>query len=155
MLIGLISDTHGLLRPEVFDHFRGVELILHAGDIGPPHILVELQAIAPVAAVWGNTDSFEMRAAVEEIAEREVLKRRIVVVHGHQLGSLDPASLRKAHPHADIIVFGHTHRPTLDRSEGRIVVNPGGAGAPRFGLAPTVALLELEEGRDDIRLIQL
>lgn len=143
MRIGLISDTHGLLRSEVFTHFADVELILHAGDIGPESILLELETIAPVAAVWGNTDGFDIRSRVDEVVEREVAGRMVVVVHGHQLESLSPGTLVAAWPDAGIIVHGHTHRQAEERIESTLIINPGGAGAPRFGLRPSVAMLEL------------
>lgn len=143
MRIGLISDTHGRLRPEVFDVLAGVQRILHAGDIGPSDLLVELEAIAPVTAVWGNTDGMEVRARVPEVAELELDGRRVVVVHGHQLGSPSPAGLRAAHPEAGVIVYGHTHRPLVEEAEDRLVVNPGSAGAARFGIPPSVAILTL------------
>ena len=144
MKIGLISDTHGRLRNEVFDLFDGVDRILHAGDIGPPDLLTELETIAPVTGVTGNTDGPELRALLPEVAELELEGRRIVVVHGHRLGSPTPSGLRQAHPAADIIVFGHTHRPLIDRS-GPLVVNPGSAGAARFGIPPSVGILTLGE----------
>lgn len=143
MNIGVISDTHGRLRPEVFAHFEGVAHILHAGDIGPLALLAELEAIAPVTAVWGNTDGFDVRAVVPEVASVTLDGRNVVVVHGHQLGSPTPPGLLAAHPAADVIVFGHTHRPLDIEAGGRRVLNPGGAGAPRFGLEPTIMRLTL------------
>lgn len=140
MRIGLISDTHGRLRSEVFDAFRDVDRILHAGDIGPLDLLTELEAVAPVSAVWGNTDGFEVRERVPEVVSLELDGRRVVVVHGHQTGAPTPAKLRAAHPEADIIVYGHTHRPLVDRATS-LVVNPGAAGAARFGIPPSVAVL--------------
>jgi uncharacterized protein len=144
MRLGLISDTHGLLRPGVFDCFAGVDLILHAGDIGPAPLLGELEAIAPVTAVWGNTDGFDVREQVEAVARLELDGRRIAVLHGHQLGSPTPGALRRAIPDADVIVYGHTHRPLEERAGGVLVVNPGAAGAARFGIPPSVAILELD-----------
>jgi uncharacterized protein len=82
--IGVISDTHGRLRGEVFTHFDGVELIVHAGDIGGVELLDELRALAPVTAVWGNTDALEVRRVVPEFAAETVAGRRLVVLHGHQ-----------------------------------------------------------------------
>lgn len=155
MKIGLISDTHGLLRPAVFEHFEGVEHILHAGDVGTVDVLVELETIAPVTAVWGNTDDFEIRTRVPERAELELGGRRIVVVHGHRFGSPTPELLRGAEPDADIIVYGHTHKPRIDRAGERLVVNPGAAGPPRFGLAPSIARLTLAEDHDDVEFIEL
>lgn len=143
MRIGLISDTHGMLRPQVFDRLSGVERILHAGDVGPADLLVELEAIAPVTAVWGNTDTFDVRDRVEAMARLELAGRRVVLLHGHQLGSPTPDGLRRAVPDADIIVYGHTHRPLIDEKNGVLVVNPGAAGAARFGIPPSVAILSL------------
>jgi uncharacterized protein len=154
MLVGLLSDTHGSLDPRVFDHFREVELILHAGDIGPPSILVELEAVAPVTAVWGNTDGFDIRRTTVEVARIEVAGRQLVLLHGHQLGSPTPEALRAAHSGADIIIYGHTHRPLVDRQHHPLVVNPGSAGAPRFGLGPSVALLELDGNGEQVRVIE-
>ena len=152
--IGLISDTHGRLRNEVFDRLAGVEHILHAGDIGPPDLIVELETIAPVTAVFGNTDGFGVRDRVPRVAELELAGRRVVVLHGDQLGSPTPEALRLAHPEADVIVFGHTHRPLIDESEGVLVVNPGSAGAARFGIAPSVAILTLGESAT-VELLEL
>lgn len=140
MRIGLISDTHGLLRAGVFDALQGVERILHAGDIGTGDLLTELEALAPVSAVWGNTDGFEIRQRVPELQTLDLAGHRIVVVHGHQVGSPGPANLRTVHPEADVIVYGHTHRPLVDAGPP-LVVNPGAAGAARFGIPPSVAVL--------------
>ena len=155
MRIGVISDTHGRLRPEVFGRFEGVERIVHAGDIGDIDILADLEAIAPVTAVWGNTDDFAIRRAVPESATVEVAGRRLLVVHGHQVGSPTARLLAAAYPDADITVFGHTHRPLVERLDGRLYLNPGGAGAPRFGLRPSIMLLELRAADEDVRLIEL
>lgn len=153
MRIGLISDTHGRLRPEVFTLLEGVDRIIHAGDIGPVELLAELEAIAPVTAVWGNTDGFDVRERVPEVASLDLSGRRIVVLHGHQVGSPNPANLRAAQPEADIIVYGHTHRPLVD-ADRSLVVNPGSAGAARFGIPPSVAVLTLD-GEPAVRLIEL
>lgn len=142
MRIGLISDTHGRLRPEVFDLLAGVEHILHAGDVGPADLLGELEAIAPVTGVWGNTDGFDVRSRFPEVATVELEGVRIVVAHGHQLGTPTPAGLREAHAGADVIVYGHTHRPLVDRGTP-LVVNPGSAGAPRFGIPASLGILTL------------
>ena len=153
MRIGLISDTHGRLRNEVFERFEGVEHILHAGDVGPADLLVELEAIAPVTAVWGNTDGQDLRATLPEVATVDLDGYRIVVAHGHQLGSPTPTGLRAAHPDAGVIIYGHTHRPLVDQGKV-LVVNPGSAGAARFGLAPSVGILTLGE-RASVELIEL
>ena len=155
MRIGLISDTHGRLRNEVFEHFDRVDRILHAGDIGDLDLLVDLEAIAPVTAVYGNTDGPAVRARVPAVASVEVEGVRIVVAHGHQLGSPTPAGLRAAHPGHDVIVYGHTHRPLVEEAEGVLVVNPGAAGAARFGIPPSVGLLTTEDARARVELVQL
>lgn len=140
LLIGLISDTHGLLRPEVFTAFEEVEHILHAGDVGDPDILVELAAIAPVTAVWGNVDHGELRRRLPEVARVELAGQSIVVVHGQQFGSPSPARVAAAYPGADIVVFGHSHEPVVERLGEVLAVNPGSAGPARFSLPVTVAL---------------
>lgn len=147
MRLGIISDTHGLLRPEVFDVFRNVDHILHGGDVGDVQILIELEAIAPVTAVFGNTDGQELRARLPEVARVSLEDFDIVVTHGDRFGSPTPARLVDAFPEADILVFGHTHRPLLELVHETItVMNPGGAGPRRFDLKPSVGIMELEPG---------
>jgi hypothetical protein len=153
--IGVISDTHGTLRNEVFEHFEGVGHILHAGDIGDPDILVALATIAPVTAVCGNSDGVELQRIVPETATIEIADRTILVVHGHRLGSPTPAGLDLAHPGPDTIVFGHTHKPAFARIGGRLFLNPGSAGAPRFGMKPSIGILTIENRHDNFRLITL
>jgi putative phosphoesterase len=145
--LGVIADTHGLLRPEVFDVFRDVDLILHAGDIGPPDLLAELETLAPVRAVWGNTDGFAVRAAVPEVVEEVIEGFPFVLLHGHQVHPLTPEGLNAAYPDALVVVYGHTHRPLLTLVDQVVtVMNPGGAGRRRFDLPPSVGILELEPG---------
>lgn len=147
MRLGVIADTHGLLRPEVFHAFAEVDHILHAGDIGSVDLLRELEAIAPVTAVYGNTDGQELRRLLPAVATVELDGFDIVVTHGDQLGSPTPAGLNAAFPEAQIIVYGHTHRPLLTVVDVVVtVMNPGGAGRRRFGLPPSVGILELEPG---------
>lgn len=146
MRIGLISDTHGRLRPQVYDAFDGVDLILHAGDVGPIDIITELEAIAPVHAVMGNTDSPALMPRVQDEVRLELEGVAVVVVHGHLMGSPTAALLRAAYPDADVIVYGHTHRQAVEEVDGCLIVNPGAAGAARFGLKPAVAVLVLEDG---------
>jgi uncharacterized protein len=147
MRLGVISDTHGLLRPEVFDAFEGVDHILHAGDVGNAGILTDLEALAPVTAVYGNTDGEELRRMLPQVARLELDGFDIVVTHGDQLGSPTPDALHAAFPDVQIIVYGHTHRPLLTIVDVVVtVMNPGGAGARRFKLPPSVGILELEAG---------
>jgi len=145
--LGVISDTHGLLRPEVFDVFKEIDHVLHCGDVGAWDVVVELQALAPLTAVFGNTDDSQVRSRLPQVAEVELDGFRIVVTHGDQLGHPTPAALHEAFPRAEIIVYGHTHKPLLELVDKTVtVMNPGGAGAPRFGLLPSVGILELEPG---------
>lgn len=152
-LIGLISDTHGMMRPDVFTALAGVELILHAGDVGGDDILDELQVIAPVHAVFGNTDPPGHPRLLDRI-EREIDGVRIHVSHGHELGSPTPAKLLAAYA-AQVIVYGHTHRGLIERHGDRVVINPGAAGARRFNLLPSVGLLRIDAGRIDVDLVSL
>jgi putative phosphoesterase len=126
--IGVIADTHGLLRPEVFEVFREVDHILHAGDVGPASILEELETIAPVTAVYGNTDGWEIRGRLPDVATVELDGFTIVVTHGDKLGSPTPERLQAAFPGAEIIVYGHTHRPLLTLVDVVVTVTPAGPG---------------------------
>lgn len=147
MRLGIISDTHGLLRPEVFAAFEEVDQILHAGDVGPLELLDELRAIAPVTAVYGNTDDFALRAALPKVARLDLDGFDIVLTHGDQFGSPTPAKLHAAFPEADLLIYGHTHKPLLETVDLVVtVMNPGGAGARRFDLPPSVGIIELEAG---------
>lgn len=147
MRLGVISDTHGLLRPEVFDVFREVDHIFHAGDIGSLSLLTELEALAPVTAVYGNTDDWDVRAAVPKVARVQLDGFEIVVTHGDQFGSPTPDALYAAYPDAEIILYGHTHKPLLTLVDLVVtVMNPGAAGQRRFDLLPSVGILELEPG---------
>lgn len=155
MKIGIISDTHGLLRAQVFDAFEGVEHVLHAGDVGDPDILTELAAIAPVTAVWGNVDGTALRARVPEIARLELGGVRVVILHGMQLGSPTPQKAAAAHPGAGLVVFGHSHRPLVQQVGPTLAVNPGSAGPRRFKDPVTVAIAEIENGTVEARLVPL
>lgn len=153
MNVGLISDTHGLLRPEIFDVFHGVELILHAGDVGGREILTQLTAIAPVRAVYGNVDRPGEPGLAESI-DLQLGGLSVHVSHGHELGSPTPAKLTAAYT-ADVIVYGHTHKALIERVHGGLVVNPGAAGPRRFDVKPTVAILTIADGRAAVRIVPL
>jgi uncharacterized protein len=152
-VVGLIADTHGLLRPDVHTALAGVELILHAGDVGGDEILDELELIAPVRAVYGNTDP-PGHPRLTNAIDLEIDGTRIHVSHGHEVGSPTPAKLL-ARYEADVIVFGHTHKQLLTQASGRWVVNPGAAGPRRFDLMPGVARMTIRGGEVDIELIDL
>ena len=153
MLIGLISDTHGLLRPGVYGALAGVELILHAGDVGGQAILDELATIAPVRAVFGNTDPAGFPGLESEIA-LTTDGISIHVSHGHELGRPTPDALLARYPE-DVLVYGHTHQSLIHREGKRLVVNPGAAGPRRFNLKPTVARLTIGAGTADVELLEL
>jgi hypothetical protein len=147
MRLGIIADTHGLLRPEVFRVFERVDHILHAGDVGPPELLDELAALAPVTAVYGNCDDFDLRGRLPAVVEQRIEGLDFVLLHGDQLGSPTPEALAEAYPNAEVIIYGHTHRPLLTTVDTVVtVMNPGGAGPRRFRLPPTVGIMELEAG---------
>jgi uncharacterized protein len=147
MRLGIIADTHGLLRPEVFEVFSEVDHILHAGDIGPLDLLTELEAIAPVTAVYGNCDDWEVRARVPAVVERRIEGLDFLLLHGDQVGAPTPEKLHRAYPKAEVIIYGHTHRPFLTTIDLVVTaMNPGGAGPRRFDLPPSVGIMELESG---------
>ena len=152
-VLGLISDTHGLLRPGVHRALTGVELILHAGDVGGSTILEELNLIAPVRAVFGNTDPPDEPGLVHEIVI-EVGGLRVHVSHGHEVGSPTPVKLAARYD-ADVVVYGHTLRPRVTRPEGRLFVNPGAAGAKRFNISPSVGKLTIANGIAEIEIIDI
>jgi putative phosphoesterase len=146
MVVGLISDTHGLLRPEIATLFRGVELIVHAGDVGGAAVLRGLAAIARVEAVSGNVDD-RHDPMLPQVRRIPLGALTLHVSHGDELGRPTPELLLSRYD-ADVIVFGHTHQAVMVRDpSGRLVVNPGSAGPRRFKLHPSVARLTVV-GRD-------
>ena len=152
-VIGVISDTHGLLRPDVHSALAGVELILHAGDIGGDEILTELELIAPVRAVYGNTDP-PGQAGLAAAIDMAIDGVSIHVSHGHEVGAPTPQTLLERYA-ADVLVYGHTHRPLVARAAGRLVLNPGAAGPRRFDIMPSVARLTIASGRAEAEIVAL
>jgi len=152
-VLGVISDTHGLLRPDVHTALAGVELILHAGDVGGDEILDELELIAPVRAVYGNTDA-PGQPRLSDAIDLSIGGVAIHVSHGHEIGSPVAARLLERYA-ADVVVFGHTHLPLIARAGDRLVLNPGAAGPRRFDIMPSVARLTIRDGRADAELIAL
>src|SRR5678815_1351678 len=153
IVVGLISDTHGLLRASVHEALEGVSLILHAGDVGGPEILDELRMIAPVHAVYGNTDD----PGDPELAQEIVMPLGgidVHVSHGHELGSTSPEKLLSSYPQ-QVIVYGHTHRQMINRADGRLVVNPGAAGPKRFNLSPSVARLTVTGNKAEVEIVAI
>ncbi len=152
--IGLISDTHGLVRPEVFGALEGVSELLHAGDVGPAEVLGELSAIAPIRAVYGNTDA-PGRSDLTQHLERTIGGIRVFVTHGHELGVPTPEGLVEAYPEAEVIIYGHTHKAKVTRVGDTLVVNPGAAGPKRFDVQPSVARLSIARGAAEVEIIPL
>jgi putative phosphoesterase len=151
--IGLIADTHGLLRPDVHRALAGVSLILHAGDVCGDEILDELALIAPVQAVFGNCDYPDDPRLVERL-DIDLGGLRVHVSHGHELGRPGAATVAAAYD-ADVCVYGHTHRQLIERVGERLVINPGAAGPRRFDLEPSVAVLTIAGGRAEAALVAL
>lgn len=155
-MVGVISDTHGLLRPDVAAAFAGVSLILHAGDVGGGALLAALAKIAPVDAVFGNVDD---RHDPSLARQRAVTLGgvSIHVSHGHELGSPTAERMLARYP-ADVVIFGHTHKAVVVRAGGRVAFNPGAAGPRRFDLRPSVARLTITSGAPpaiDVEIISL
>lgn len=152
--VGLISDTHGLLRASAMDALANVALILHAGDVGSRDVLIELRTIAPVEAVFGNVDDPHM----PELEAHRWLKLegwQIHVSHGHEVGRPSAEILLARYADADIHLFGHTHRALVHRDGGKVVINPGAAGPKRFDVVPSVARLTLAPGVADVEIVTL
>jgi uncharacterized protein len=150
-LIGLIADTHGLVRPDVHLALADVEMILHAGDVGGDTVLEELALIAPVRAVAGNTDppgelTSEIVCTVGAID--------IHVSHGHELGSPTAEQLLDRYPQR-VLIYGHTHRSLVTRVERRLVINPGAAGPRRFSLPCSVGRLHVRGEDVEVEIVDL
>ena len=147
MRLGVISDTHGMLRPEVIEAFRDLDRIIHCGDVGSLRILDQLALLAPISAAYGNTDGFDVRARCSRTVKLECDHRITVALHGDQFGIPGPGMLMNEFPDAEIILFGHTHKPLIEILNGSVtVMNPGAAGAVRDGCRPSVGIIELESG---------
>jgi putative phosphoesterase len=148
--IGLISDTHGLVRPEALKALAGVELIVHAGDIGKPEVLDCLQAIAPLAAIKGNNDTAPWARRIPEILDLHVKDRTLRVIHN--IRDSEP-NLRAAG--IDVVISGHSHKPSVQTRDNVLFVNPGSAGPRRFKLPVTVGLLDLGLAEVKAEIIRL
>lgn len=135
------------------DALKGVELILHAGDVGGKAVLDELKLIAPVRAVFGNTDPPGDPNLLQEL-ELSLDGVTVHVSHGHELGSPTPPKLAERYS-ADVVVYGHTHQQLITRIGGRLIVNPGAAGPRRFKLEPSVAKLEIRDGETEVNIIDI
>ena len=147
MLIGLISDTHGYVDPRLAAAFDGVEAIVHAGDVGGARVLDDLRALAPLYAVYGNNDEKLDSLGLRLREDFDLGGARFHLVH----------QLPHARPEAGarIVVYGHSHRALIERREGRLYVNPGAAGRMGFHRVQTVALLTIDAGELDARIVEL
>jgi uncharacterized protein len=150
MKVGIISDTHGLLRPEAQEALTGVDVIVHAGDLGRPEILTELKKIAPVFAVRGNVDTGEWAAELPVTTVMELDGASFYIVH--DLHELD---LKPEAAQFDFVISGHTHQPEQSEKHGVVYLNPGSAGPRRFHLPVTLALLDLAKKPWKAKLVDL
>ncbi len=148
--VGLISDTHGLLRPEALAALQGSDHIVHAGDIGDPAILEALARIAPVTAVRGNNDAGATYRRIPETATLEAGGIRVHVIHDLKELELDPAAAGYR-----VVVSGHSHRPLSSERDGVLYVNPGSAGPRRFSLPISIGYLHLKGGQVEAELVEL
>ena len=149
-LIGVISDTHGLLRPEAVQALRGVELILHAGDIGEPEVVADLRALAPVAAARGNCDRGAWAEAYPLWQELSVGRVSLFVLHDrHDLQASSPGK------EVRVVISGHSHVASIEEKDGVLYLNPGSAGPRRFKLPVTLALLTLRGTQVSAEIIDL
>jgi putative phosphoesterase len=148
--VGLISDTHGLLRPEALAYLQGCEAIIHGGDIGDAAILDTLQKIAPVTAVRGNNDVDAWAGAVPETQQLSVGAVKIHVLHTLALIDFDPAAAG-----VRVVVSGHSHKPRIEERGGVLYVNPGSAGPRRFKLPVSIGELLIDSGTVRANLAEL
>ena len=148
--IGVISDTHGLVRPEALRALAGAELIIHAGDVGDADVLNALRTVAPVVAVRGNNDRGAWAEALAETAVVERAGRSLYVLHDVHALDLDPRAAG-----FDAVIAGHSHQPRLDRRDGILFLNPGSAGPRRFRLPVSVARLEIGVGGVEAEILTL
>lgn len=148
--IGIISDTHGLLRPEAVEALAGVDHILHAGDVGDIAILDALRSIAPVTAIRGNVDVFGACAQLPATEVAELGGCLFYLVHAIQDLDVVPAAAG-----ISVVVYGHSHRAEVKERDGVVYVNPGGAGPRRFQLPVTLARAVLEDGQIRVRIVSL
>jgi putative phosphoesterase len=148
--VGLISDTHGLLRPEALAALAGSDYIVHAGDIGEPAVLSALEKIAPVTAVRGNNDRGPWAERLPETDVLQINETFIYVLHNIAELDLDPVAAG-----FQVVVAGHSHRPSEERRDGVLYVNPGSAGPRRFSLPIALARLTIDQGKLRFRIVEI
>ena len=149
MEIGIISDTHNKLPDEIFGIFEGVDIILHAGDIGSMDIITRLNQIAPTKAVYGNTDIYSIASVLPSKLKIEIENLNFLLIHN--IGNIKNFSwkiLRGDYkPIPDVVVYGHTHAPTFSRNSEILFINPGSAGLPRGGYPASVMKIKVSNGK--------
>jgi len=148
--IGVISDTHGLVRESALRALQGADLIIHAGDVGGPHVLEQLQEIAEVVAVRGNNDIMGWAKELPKSQYIEFAGLNIYVLHNIDLLDLDPEAAD-----IDVVIFGHTHQPFKKTDQGILYLNPGSAGPRRFNYPLSVAVISIKDGQTDTEFINL
>lgn len=149
-IIGVISDTHGLLRPQALGELRGSQAIVHAGDVGREEILYELERIAPVTVVRGNIDTSAWARKLPASNVLQIAGTSLYVIHNIDELDLDPAAAGFS-----AVIFGHSHRPLIEKRGGILFFNPGSAGPRRFNLPISVGRLTIENGNLIPKLIKL
>jgi uncharacterized protein len=150
IVVGIISDTHGLLRPEAIRALRGADMIIHAGDVGNPEVIGELRGVAPTFVVRGNIDKGHWADALPMTAVVEVGERLFYVLHEISQLDFDPAAAGFA-----AVVFGHSHVPSMETREGVLFLNPGSAGPRRFKLPVAIARVRVSGERIDSEIVEL
>jgi uncharacterized protein len=150
IVVGVISDTHGLLRPEAIRALRGADMIIHAGDVGNPAVIEELRGVAPTFVVRGNIDQEHWAATLPMTAVVEVGERLFYVLHEISQLDFDPAAAGFA-----AVVFGHSHVPSMETREGVLFLNPGSAGPRRFKLPVAIARVRVSGERIDSEIVEL
>ena len=150
MLIGVLSDTHGLLRPELLPALAGVDHILHAGDVGDPTILTTLSRIAPVTAIRGNVDTHGPNSLLPATEAIELAGCLIYLLH-----SLDDLDLNPKAAGIGVVLYGHSHKPSIEHRNGVLYLNPGSAGPRRFNLPITYALLRVHNSQPQAEILHL
>ena len=150
MIVGVISDTHGLLRPEAVAGLAGARHILHAGDIGSAEVLAGLQAIAPTTAIRGNVDRGNWAAALPDTRTVRLAGLSVYLIHNVAALAIDPKAAGIA-----VVVSGHSHKPKIATVDGVLYVNPGSAGPRRFTLPVAVAILEVADGGVAARIVEI
>ena len=149
-VVGVVSDTHGLLRPEALKHLNGVDRIVHAGDIGAPNILEKLQTLAPVDAIRGNNDKGAWAEAIPETLFLEIRGHRLHVLHDLNQIDLSPSAAGMS-----VVISGHSHKPVVEEHDGVLFINPGSLGPRRFRLPIALAKLYITAESVRAEIIEL